>query len=275
MSNPESTTRNGGAIPALWASRFEPRILRRGYDYYASGRVAHLRPVDGAWQAVVQGHVPYAVTVPFETTHGKPACSCPHFADGHFCKHVAAVCYAIQDAQLGLAPSEAGQEGTAGDISDARDLVDHLGIEELRAIVSELVSHDGALARRILLEYGPADSARALFSLRNDLLVLSIDSLDDYDRYDDEWDIDYDAGRLVDATMRPLFDGGRLSECTDIAVWLPEFLLSFGWGEAIAANVFVDTNRLGCKMHATGAHRVCKIRETTYLKVCKMQESAR
>lgn len=235
-SSQNDARRDDTAISEYWSAQFPPHILQRGYDYYLSGRVADLHVDDHAWHARVAGRVPYAVTVPFEATGEVATCSCLHFAKAHLCKHIAATCFAVQDARIGVVPVGADRGAVRSSAADVRGLVNRLSVQDLRDVLSGLVVRDTGLRRRIELEYGPANSEAAFANLKADLLGLASECERGFDRYydgyHDDWDVDYDAGRLVDATMKPLFDGDRLHTCADVVIWLPDFLMPLRWGES-------------------------------------------
>ena len=82
-----------------WKQLFHETILKRGLQYYKTGKVKNIRKVDASYQADVYGSDIYHVTVG-EDDQGENMildCDCPYAEDGNTCKHMAALCYAIED----------------------------------------------------------------------------------------------------------------------------------------------------------------------------------
>ena len=81
-----------------WKRYFTPSILDRGFEYYRRERVKGLSHKGGVYKAFVLGTVIYQTEIKIKNNsivHVK--CNCPHFQDGHYCKHLAAMLYAIEE----------------------------------------------------------------------------------------------------------------------------------------------------------------------------------
>lgn len=81
-----------------WKRRFRDLILERGKSYYQYGHVQDLSYEDHVYKAKVVGDASYHVEIKIrddELVYAK--CSCPYAASGKYCKHMAAVMYAIDD----------------------------------------------------------------------------------------------------------------------------------------------------------------------------------
>lgn len=81
-----------------WKRRFGNIILERGKGYYQHGHVQDLSYEDHVYKARVVGDASYHVEIKIrddELVYAK--CSCPYAASGKYCKHMAAVLYAIDD----------------------------------------------------------------------------------------------------------------------------------------------------------------------------------
>ena len=77
-----------------WQTRFAPRILRRGEDYYASGAVDSPRWDGTTISATVHGTENYTVEIDIDGGRVDDMyCSCP-YAEEDNCKHMAAVLFA-------------------------------------------------------------------------------------------------------------------------------------------------------------------------------------
>ena len=84
-------------------------ILTRGRDYYRKGHVVDLSQDDeDVWIAQVQGTELYEVIIE-QAPDGSlnVSCSCPY--DDDYCKHVAAVLYAIEEAYPDVQPGKSGK----------------------------------------------------------------------------------------------------------------------------------------------------------------------
>ena len=87
-------------IMADMQSKFEPRIWRRGVEYYNNGRVGPLMETDYGYRATVYGSETYTVDVFVES--GEVAdmdCDCPYAEEGEYCKHMAAVLIAMEKGE--------------------------------------------------------------------------------------------------------------------------------------------------------------------------------
>ena len=80
-----------------WRNLFRPHILERGLDYYEEGAVAFLEETAAGYKAVVNGTEEYSVEIEVAEDRVRDMfCDCPYADDGHYCKHMAAVLYAIE-----------------------------------------------------------------------------------------------------------------------------------------------------------------------------------
>lgn len=195
-----------------WRVGFPSMALSRGAGYVRNGLVGRVSVVNGGWEATVDGSEPYRVFVP-DQAHGSVAtdahCTCPWFAKGHLCKHIAAVCMALEEAG-GVAPDQADwtdqaahaedpqavqSEGsqakraedsrldpaeipqwavpftrkTASRISSTSDLLAQASDEDVRAFLADLLAHDDQLAYRFRMRVGAPDVATAKKALTHEL----------------------------------------------------------------------------------------------------------
>lgn len=155
-----------------WMDAVPARSLERGAAYYESGRVLALESRTDGWHATVGGSEKYAVIVPRSMDPHEARCSCPHYADGNICKHIAAAMIAIE-ARGNEVPREAGKESVE-DIA-----------ARLSAFLVEAVSRDEALERRFRAAYGVADElahAAELPGGRDAACTLAVRFREDYPR---------------------------------------------------------------------------------------------
>ena len=74
---------------------FGKEILKRGNNYYEERRVSNLLKNGNTITASVQGTHHYKISINLETNTFR--CNCPY--EGRMCKHLAAVCYAINNTK--------------------------------------------------------------------------------------------------------------------------------------------------------------------------------
>ncbi len=82
----------------IWRSLFSQTILIRGLDYFRRKKVVRLTQAGENYSASVLGSRLY--TVHIEGKDGALAsagCDCPHCRSGYYCKHIAAVLFAIDE----------------------------------------------------------------------------------------------------------------------------------------------------------------------------------
>ena len=81
-----------------WRDYFASQILERGRSYYRKGLVQNLEKIGDSYSAEVIGSIPYAVDI-LKKSENKLSmfCTCPHADDGNKCKHMAAVCFEIEE----------------------------------------------------------------------------------------------------------------------------------------------------------------------------------
>ncbi len=81
-----------------WKRRFQELVLERGNRYYKENRVQNFRYEDEEYRARIIGSASYNVEIKIKNGDLVFArCSCPHAAKGNYCKHMAALMYAIDD----------------------------------------------------------------------------------------------------------------------------------------------------------------------------------
>lgn len=84
-----------------WKYLFGKTILERGKQYYNRGRVQELRQEGSHFAASVIGSCAYEVELQVKQG-GQPimSCECPYAAGGNYCKHMAALLFAVEDMGL-------------------------------------------------------------------------------------------------------------------------------------------------------------------------------
>ena len=83
-----------------WDYLFYRQILARGREYFRSGKVQDLKHTGARYEADVVGTKDYHVTVYLgDRVHPQLSCNCPYAGDGHYCKHMAAVLFAVEEEE--------------------------------------------------------------------------------------------------------------------------------------------------------------------------------
>lgn len=214
-------------IASGWEQLFSEAYLQRARSYVRSGRVTRLEQKDSGWEAVVNGSSTYRVFVPAEGSapFDKGAtCTCPWFAKGHLCKHIAAVCYEVEaGAADGESERKPEGEGTALQttekheaVTDApsfaeqvNDLVNQASDADVRAFLTQVLLADERLVYRFRSQFGALDAKAAQRDLRHELSAIK-------KAYTYRGWIDYRAafsfsGEYLDAaerTLRPFAERG-------------------------------------------------------------------
>ena len=139
--------------------------FRRGEEYFAAGAVGRLRVTDDLIKARVEGTETYRVELRDERGALAYDCTCPHAADGNFCKH----CVAVGLAWLAEPASEAttARSGRKKRRDPWQDIRAYLAAQPPAAMVDlllEIAERDDALYRSLLLKaerHGGGDAASA------------------------------------------------------------------------------------------------------------------
>ena len=116
-------------------------IYARGqrYDRYVSG----LRTTEHKAYASIQAKRVYTVELDWSGRLPHGSCTCPHNADGNFCKHLVATGLAAIDS--GRVAVEAAVSGSAETALQAA--VHAMDVQELRDLVLTLAQRDDGLRR--------------------------------------------------------------------------------------------------------------------------------
>ena len=176
-------------IASGWERFFSETYLQRARSYVRSGRVARLEKKGSGWEAVVNGSSTYRVFVPAEGSvpFDKGAtCTCPWFAKGHLCKHIAAVCYEVEaEAANGASGQKPEGEGVALQASEEREAASALSFAEqvndfvtqasdadVRAFLTQVLLSDERLVYRFRSQFGAFDAKTAQRDLRHELSAI-------------------------------------------------------------------------------------------------------
>jgi uncharacterized Zn finger protein len=120
-------------------------VYARGEDYvrYVRG----LRTTDTKAYASIQAKRVYTVELDWSGPLPDGSCTCPHYADGNFCKHLVATGLAAIDT--GRVAVDDAPSSTAEPALEAA--VQAMGVDELRELVVTLAQRDGAVRRMLAI----------------------------------------------------------------------------------------------------------------------------
>lgn len=143
------------------------QILERGRSYFGSGRVQDLEmEEEGHWSAQVLGSEDYDVEIE-QTETGTLDCSCTCPYDyGPYCKHIAAVLFAIEAGapqetrKRGRQKPKARQQSQEEQLSAALNMAPQ---EELVSVLLDLAGSDNQIADQLLLRFNVVKEDKAAY----------------------------------------------------------------------------------------------------------------
>jgi uncharacterized Zn finger protein len=173
-------------------------VFARGEDYV---RYVHgLRVRGRRAQGTIQARNVYQVELDWSEADLAASCTCPHFAEGFFCKHLVALGLAVIVAQVApatAAPPEGGVDS----------YLQGLDAKGLRALVRELVSRDRTAER--LVEFRAAASGAGSDDVAKDLVATVNEALRarEFVDYQRSFDVANDAEEVLDELENCLDSG--------------------------------------------------------------------
>ena len=114
------------------------------------------RRADG-WHAKVSGSGDYAASIPASLDPHRAQCTCPHYADGNICKHIAAVLIAVARQQEAGRKSQRDKAGN----EPIEEIVMCVSADDLSAFVLDALRYDEALERELRATFGTRDVRQA------------------------------------------------------------------------------------------------------------------
>lgn len=203
-----------------WEDNFSTTILGRGWDiYFSDDEAIHgvHRSEDG-YEAVVDGSMPYDVKV-FVDEDGDfvdASCTCPYASDGRYCKHEAALLYAISNGDVDE-DDEAGEPDSADDLS-VEQIVERMDRNQLAALILELAEKYESVASFIQLKsaekVGEDDVRQLNRTLKTLCHSIEVASEEWYDEFNDHVEtIADEIAILLDGdTVAALLEKGQAEE---------------------------------------------------------------
>ena len=153
----------------FWEKFFRPIILERGYDYYIDGHVSSFKKTDKGYIGTVSGTADYIVTINSDNDGNdlelRIDCDCPYALDGNYCKHMAALLYAIEysnskdnDYDNNHEKNEIDKTGPDTPTKIAiekrlRDVINGLDVKILQDELYKILVSDNDLKTHFLLRY--------------------------------------------------------------------------------------------------------------------------
>jgi hypothetical protein len=131
----------------------------RGLQYYKDGAISYLEEVEnGEWDASVMGTQLYSVGVNLKKLKiNATGCDCPAFTQNNYCKHVAAVLYAMRD---NLAKAESAPKSAKGKKSKVKtssqllhDVLHGAEANDLKKFIESYATHHKDFTNDVLLYF--------------------------------------------------------------------------------------------------------------------------
>lgn len=152
---------------STWRKRFKPHILERGLDYYEEGAVTSLEETDIGYKAIVNGTEAYSVEIEVSNDDvDEMFCDCPYADDGNYCKHMAAVLYAIEGESGKIVSKKTISEQIKESRQELQNVINNIPEDQLRQLVMSLACDDAALRNRIMTQYSETIDEKQLVRLK-------------------------------------------------------------------------------------------------------------
>lgn len=220
-----------------WKECFSSKILNRGYEYYENGNVLDIEKTEDGYTATVEGSWEYTVTIDVDDEGDfiDADCDCPYSQDGNYCKHEAAVLYALEldgDEYSDDIPAKtnadikpvAAEETHETSESKIMEIVKKMKKEELESLVLDLASSHSNIADNILHAYADKMPHSYVQKLENEIYSASSDLRD----ADDDWYSDFNEDmedavikldKILGEDLPILLDKGQFAEAFDVALY--------------------------------------------------------
>ncbi|MBQ9902146.1 MAG: SNF2 helicase associated domain-containing protein [Clostridia bacterium] len=154
----------------LWQNHFTLSILMRGNDYFKRGKVVGLTPMGDVYLAKVIGSRTYTVSI--QEKDGAlyhATCDCPHSRSGYFCKHIAAVLFAIENYENIQSDKEMESSPFDAFCQPEGEGEDGYRYFDMRRIARNVIIYEETYNRaRLLLENGRIADVALRYSCRED-----------------------------------------------------------------------------------------------------------
>ena len=198
-----------------WMAYVSTRSFERGCDYFEAGYVRAVEHRADGWYATVSGGSDYSVFIPASLDPRKAQCTCPHYADGHICKHITAAFIAIEHQQN----NDEERKGSKAEGESVEDIVMRISADDLRAFIVEAARYDEALERELRATFGSADVKQA----KRDLQKITTALMRRYERggfidWHGAMEFAHEYSVAVESVMRPFYSSKDAGALVDLAV---------------------------------------------------------
>lgn len=191
-----------------WKRYFDNRILKRGYEYYKFGNILSLEyNDDNTVDAKVDGTRVYHVHIDLEDKLGME-CTCPHYEEGNFCKHLAAVWYAVDNDEEAYDDEDDYYDedddyddedkheviknydlkGTCLQLDDINRMVDNCDVEVLKEFLKETLNSRSSILTQFIsktcsyMTYPLKVYEHEVISLMNSYRYIDYDNYEDFEK---------------------------------------------------------------------------------------------
>lgn len=149
-----------------WEGYFQPHILERGWKYAKSGAVTDLKKKGDQISAIVRGTEYYRVDLKYSNNSlSEGYCTCPYASDGSWCKHMAAVLYAV-DYENDLPSEEIGEDDELysddHELTSIESLIEKASRKDIENLLIRLANSDPRTESEIRTFLGKDESFKVV-----------------------------------------------------------------------------------------------------------------
>lgn len=200
-----------------WKDLFQKHILQRGEDYCYDGAVVELNETESGYWAVVEGTEDYEVAIQIHNDAVLDMyCSCPYAADGHNCKHMAAVLFEIEGAEA----SASIENNLPEEAEQLVDIIASMSEDDAKILLLHLAVNDRELRDLIILKYAKEIGKSQIRDIkyRIDCLEHDFCDKDGYISYREAWDYGCALQAILDEEVEMLISRGLIIPAFEISI---------------------------------------------------------
>lgn len=177
-----------------WTYTFKEHILTRGFDYFVRKLVEITEYSTSSVKAKVEGTQMYDVEIEFDEHQEVVAiyCDCPHAAEGNYCKHAAAVLYAVDRERMSLDQEEKE--------INIEELVNEADEQLVRTFLIEVLKEDNRFINSFKRKIGHKASKEDLLVYKNtiDEFFYANNDSSGFIHYYDAMELEADLGVFIE-----------------------------------------------------------------------------
>lgn len=188
-----------------WKDLFQRHILQRGEDYCYEGAVVALNKTESGYTATVEGTENYEVSVQIcNDAVVDMYCSCPYAADGKNCKHMAAVLFKIDEAEM---PTIIEDDFTV-ETEQLVDIVASMSEEDAKIMLLHLAASNPDIRNSIILKHAKSIGKSQIKDIKGRIDCLENDfcGRDGYISYREAWDYGCALQEVLEREVQTLID---------------------------------------------------------------------